>query len=149
MGDNELIERIRSRAYDPARRLNNVRVRYEWLASKSDFRANIHFYSTLVDMRDGTRDVEVPAGSPEAVAFFRDVAHGPLYPPVNPYHLPEMEGRIGCKLPSFLRRVHTEVADGGFGPGFGLLGLGDHGYRGDGGDNSIDLYQKRAGAGSV
>ncbi len=33
------------------------------------------------------------------------------------------EARLGFPLPRLLARVYTEVADGGFGPGYGLLSL--------------------------
>jgi hypothetical protein len=36
--------------------------------------------------------------------------------------LAALETAIGAPLPPFLRRVYAEVADGGFGPGGGLLG---------------------------
>jgi len=36
--------------------------------------------------------------------------------------LAALEAAIGVPLPGFLRRVYLEVADGGFGPGGGLLG---------------------------
>ena len=39
--------------------------------------------------------------------------------------LAETEARLGFTLPPLLARVYTEVADGGFGPGYGLLSLED------------------------
>ena len=36
--------------------------------------------------------------------------------------LAALEAALGAPLPSFLRRVYADVADGGFGPGGGLLG---------------------------
>ena len=40
------------------------------------------------------------------------------------------EGRLGFALPSLLTRIYTEVADGGFGPGYGLLSLANSGPNG-------------------
>jgi hypothetical protein len=37
--------------------------------------------------------------------------------------LARAEQNIGQRLPSFLRSVYSEVGDGGFGPGYGLLPL--------------------------
>src|SRR5262245_61830807 len=33
------------------------------------------------------------------------------------------ESELGLRLPPLLRRIYLEVADGGFGPGYGLLPL--------------------------
>jgi hypothetical protein len=50
------------------------------------------------------------------------------------------EERIGFALPPLLRRLYLEVGNGGFGPGYGLLGLPD----GHGGDQetSLGLYRQ-------
>ena len=49
-----------------------------------------------------------------------------------PYQLPpttsmgkvaEVEKKLGFALPELLRRFYTEIADGGFGPGYGLTGI--------------------------
>ena len=45
----------------------------------------------------------------------------PLPPPADPAHLDALEAQIGVRFPEELRRVWTAVADGGFGPGGGLL----------------------------
>jgi hypothetical protein len=39
--------------------------------------------------------------------------------------LADAEKRLGFSLPALLRRLYAEVADGGFGPGPGILKLGD------------------------
>ncbi len=45
-------------------------------------------------------------------------------PPLPPVAVPDLvslvEGKLGMALHPFLRRVYTEVANGGFGPGYGL-----------------------------
>lgn len=57
----------------------------------------------------------------------------PPYPPASPDLLAEAEDVLGRPLPPLLRRLYAEVANGGFGPGYGLLGLGDgHGMAPDG-----------------
>lgn len=49
----------------------------------------------------------------------------PLPPPATSTILAATEARLGFTLPPLLARVYTEVADGGFGPGYGLLSLVD------------------------
>lgn len=48
-------------------------------------------------------------------------AEAPLPPPSTAAALDQAEAQLGLPLPGFLRRVYLEVADGGFGPGAGLL----------------------------
>lgn len=52
----------------------------------------------------------------------------PLFPPVEPAQIARAEAALGLTLPPFLSRLYREVANGGFGPGSGLVGLqGGHG----------------------
>jgi len=44
-----------------------------------------------------------------------------LPPPAEPAALEQTEAELGFSLPPVLRRVYLEVADGGFGPGGGLM----------------------------
>jgi hypothetical protein len=48
---------------------------------------------------------------------------GELYPPAPPLLLEATEARLGFRLPPLLRELYTEVANGGFGPGYGIFGL--------------------------
>ncbi|MFD8508451.1 hypothetical protein ACFV2L_37850 [Streptomyces sp. NPDC059687] len=57
--------------------------------------------------------------------LYADAPHGPLFPPVTLTQLEHAESRIGRQLPGVLRRVYTEVANGGFGPDGGLASLTD------------------------
>jgi hypothetical protein len=41
------------------------------------------------------------------------------------------EAALGTTLPPLLHRIYTEVANGGFGPGYGLLGIGAGGWTDD------------------
>jgi hypothetical protein len=45
------------------------------------------------------------------------------HPPATPAQLDESERRLGFRLPQAVRRLYGLVANGGFGPGHGLLGL--------------------------
>jgi hypothetical protein len=44
-------------------------------------------------------------------------------PVVSPSDIVEAERRLGFPLPELLRQLYTSVGDGGFGPGYGFLGL--------------------------
>ncbi len=44
-------------------------------------------------------------------------------PPVTMAELMEAEARLGFPLPPLLKRIYTEVGNGGFGPGYGLFKL--------------------------
>jgi hypothetical protein len=42
------------------------------------------------------------------------------HPPVSAAQLAEAEERLGFELPPIVRDLYTQVADGGYGPGYGL-----------------------------
>lgn len=44
------------------------------------------------------------------------------YPPATEEQLRQTEQLLGFPLPSFLRSLYMQVANGGFGPGFGVIG---------------------------
>lgn len=53
----------------------------------------------------------------------------------------EVERALGLRLPAFYVRLLTEVANGGFGPGFGLIGIPPHGFIDDDlGGNLVETY---------
>lgn len=47
----------------------------------------------------------------------------PAQPPISLAEVAAVEARLGFQLPPLLRRLYTEVGNGGFGPVFGLLPL--------------------------
>jgi hypothetical protein len=57
----------------------------------------------------------------------------------------EAEVIVGQELPVLLRRLYLEVGNGGFGPGYGVLGLGG-GHRDDTGMTAIDLCRQAHGS---
>jgi hypothetical protein len=62
-----------------------------------------------------------------------------IFPPANLKSLESAEAKLGFSLPCLLRDIYTQVANGGFGPGYGLIGLDDGAH--DDLDKSItDLY---------
>jgi hypothetical protein len=60
-------------------------------------------------------------------------------PPADVAELEAAERRLGFSLPQGLREVYTEVGNGGFGPGYGLLGVGS-GATDDLGNTADSLY---------
>lgn len=55
----------------------------------------------------------------------------PVQPPIPAGVVADAEAQLGFDLPDLLRRLYTEVGNGGFGPVFGLIpvsqtSLGDH-----------------------
>jgi hypothetical protein len=53
-------------------------------------------------------------------------ASGSLPRPASPQEVVELEDALGMCLPTFLRKVYLSIANGGFGPGYGLLPLTRH-----------------------
>jgi hypothetical protein len=62
------------------------------------------------------------------------------FPPVTPSAISQAEHRIGFGLPSFLADVYQRVGNGGFGPGYGLIGL-PGGYLHDDERSIVELYE--------
>ena len=48
----------------------------------------------------------------------------PLPAPATAGELAAAESRLGFPVPPVIRRVYADVANGGFGPGYGLVGIG-------------------------
>jgi len=67
----------------------------------------------------------VERGSQEHLAAKAVGAVDPLPPlaPASAEAVADAERRLGHRLPPLLRRLYREVANGGFGPGYGILGV--------------------------
>ena len=63
------------------------------------------------------------ASAPEWRTDTQDLIATDVFPPAEPSALDEAERLTGLKLPPLLRRIYTEVGNGGFGPGYGLIGV--------------------------
>lgn len=62
-----------------------------------------------------------------------------VFPPTTSASVAAAETKLGFRLPDLLRDIYTQVANGGFGPGYGLIGL-DDGAHDDLGKSITDLY---------
>jgi hypothetical protein len=62
------------------------------------------------------------------------------FPPATDLQLAETERLLGFALPAALRGLYKEVANGGFGPGYGIVGAMG-GARTSDGDRIADLYR--------
>jgi hypothetical protein len=51
------------------------------------------------------------------------------------------EQRLGFRIPYTLRKIYLEVANGGFGPGYGVMGV-ENGFMDDSGNTVVDLYER-------
>ena len=135
--DNELIERLRARAADPARRTDAHR----GLAPSGGFpgtavrtldlgglfgmgRSLAQDLGRVVEMnRSGTLDPEVVARANDLEARMSNPVEPEVSGPASEAAIARAETAVGMRLPAFLRRVYAEVGDGGFGPGSGLMSL--------------------------
>jgi hypothetical protein len=91
-------------------------------------------------------------GSPEYLEA-RSAGLVERLPPLTPAPseaVDEAERVVGFSFPRLLRRLYLEVANGGFGPGYGILGLRG-GHRDGDGYTLLDahrLWHERSGGGS-
>ncbi|MGW7427610.1 hypothetical protein ACWGJB_48065 [Streptomyces sp. NPDC054813] len=123
--DNDaLIKALQARAWDPGLRFDHADVPIAWITERygkprlERIRGDIVSYGS-----DGT--VELKAKTEEVTAYYADAPRGPLFPPISLPEVEKAERRIGRRLPELLRRLYTEVANGGFGPDGGLASLTD------------------------
>lgn len=65
----------------------------------------------------------------------------PPPPPAVPQALEEAERIVGHPFPRLVRRLYLEVGNGGFGPGYGILGVAG-GHRDDLGSTVTEAYRR-------
>ncbi|WP_405445227.1 hypothetical protein [Streptomyces erythrochromogenes] len=149
--DDALIARLRARAWDPGLRFDTAELPAAWI--REHYGAD-HMDRIGSDIRaygsDGT--VELASRREEVAAYFADAPRGPLFAPLSRAVVDEAERTIGRRLPLLLRRVYTEVADGGFGPDGGLASLA-RGNRAPGSfcdwTSAVDVYERNRAGGGV
>ena len=91
------------------------------------------------DWETRTDDPQIDCdGSPRSLSF--PEVEDRLEPTIADY----VESQLGFCLPPFLRRLYCEVANGGFGPDYGLIGV----FAGhtDGGKDIVGLYRETQSA---
>ncbi|WP_416986886.1 hypothetical protein [Streptomyces sp. T028] len=145
--DDALIEKLRSRAWDPGRRFDTTPIPIAWVNEHYGVEPAAH------DGRMGSRSdgMLIFNSRAEAVAaYYADAPREPLFPPVSLADFEIAESRVGRRLPKLLRRVYTEVANGGFGPDAGLECLTD-GNREQGRmrerPSAVRVYERNCAAG--
>ena len=67
--------------------------------------------------------------------------------PADPAGVANDERLLGFALPPLMRRIYMEIGNGGFGPGYGLIGL-TNGVPDDTGKTGPAIYQQFRRAGS-
>ena len=139
--DDDLIASLRARADHPDRRVD------ERPDGLSDMVGSLPLGQLFDMVRDGgtaLRELVASHGSPGGPAFVVGPSGGPMVggfdvtamvglmntpvaverrPPASLADVARAEATLGLRLPALLVRAYTEVADGGFGPGCGLLPL--------------------------
>ncbi len=106
------------------------------------------WYGSDCDLLDRTLGIESTEvwRDADGMLHMRDVSaqialeYGFAYPPATDEQLATCAARLGFALPPVLRALYLQVANGGFGPGDGLIGVrGGHPWRGgDWPDKTID-----------
>jgi hypothetical protein len=129
---DDLIERLRSRLADPERRVDTRPRAFDQAVASMDLSSLLSQGSALAGQLG--RVVAANQASRPLVADLTATVDGlaaamatPPAPALRPAAtiamLESAERELGFALPSAIRRVYGEVADGGFGPGSGLLPL--------------------------
>jgi hypothetical protein len=65
----------------------------------------------------------------------------PILAPADAVDVEYDERRLGFPLPPLLKRIYSEIGNGGFGPGYGLIGL-TNGVPDDTGKTGPDIYKE-------
>lgn len=132
MSTDELIDRLRARAADPERRVDTPQT--EMGAAIESMGLGDMFAAVRSLAGDLGRVVEANQEGrsldPQLVERAERLGTSMTTPIVaelpglaDEAALDQAEAAIGEPLPASFRRIYSEVADGGFGPGTGLLGL--------------------------
>lgn len=140
-----LIAQLRERADDPERRIDSRPA--EFSASISGLDAGELFSSGRSAAQDLRRlldrgvDDQLLAKASDIERRMTTPAARPLPEPASTEALDAAEARLGVALPPLLRRLYLEVANGGFGPGSGIVGVRG-GWTTERGKSIEDLYEE-------
>jgi len=126
-----LIARLKARAADPERRVDVRQDSFSAGVTSLDLGSLMGMLSgAAADLRRVVANNQAGLVDPDLTAKANRIAEqmatpvtAHLPPPADAELLARVEAEIGFELPSVLRRAYLEVADGGFGPHGGLLGL--------------------------
>jgi hypothetical protein len=125
--DDQLIDAIRERAADPERLVDSRPT--EFFASVKGMSLGGLFSAARSAMADAMRaahgdvDDELIGKAHAYQAAMNRPAERALPARATPEAIEAAEARIGHALPPLLRRLYLEVANGGFGPGSGIIGV--------------------------
>jgi hypothetical protein len=131
MAIDDLIDRLRRRAADPDRRVDFRQNVFSQQVTSMDLSSLLGMLGgTAADLRRVVADNQAGRVDPEIVAKADRIGAAMSTPvaatlpsPADPAAVVKAEAELGFALPPVLRRVYLEVADGGFGPGGGLMSL--------------------------
>jgi len=130
---DDLIERLRARAADPERRVDVRQSQFMAGVSTLDLGGLMGMLGQIsgdlkrvvaANQAGSPVDPSLHAKAEQIGASMSTPVPTSLPPPADPEAISRAEASLGFALPPFMRRVYAEVADGGFGPGGGLLGIG-------------------------
>lgn len=120
--DDMLINMLRARAWDPGSRLDTADVPLRWIEERFG-KARVDQIQDQIISYSSAGTIKLKAQAEEVTTYFADAPRAPMFPPVTPQELDVAERVIGRPLPALLRRVYTEVGNGGFGPDAGLASV--------------------------
>jgi hypothetical protein len=126
-----LLERLRGRIADPARRVDQRPSQFAAGVATLDLgqlfgqlrQAQANLGRIVAANRAGVHDPDMTAKAEEIGAAMSTPSEAPLRSPATAEEIDRAEARLGFDLPSAVRQLFGEVADGGFGPGTGLLSI--------------------------
>jgi hypothetical protein len=141
--EDDLIARIRVRASDPRRRVDEQATEL-WSTVSSAGLADLMSTMQSISADLGRLVANGPDTGTTARANLiqqrmQKPANRPLPSPASVAELDAAARGMGVAFPPLLRRVYLEVANGGFGPGPGILGIRG-GWTTDHGTSVEDLY---------
>lgn len=129
---DRLIAGLKARAADPDRRADIIVDSFSASVRTMDLGSLLGMGRSIAgglnQLLGEIRSTGMPSAESRATADAIDAAmRTPAQPtlpaPASPAAIEAAEGELGDSLPIALRRAYLEVADGGFGPGAGLLPL--------------------------